>query len=138
MGLLAKLRARGAALKRETAMLWFALRDARTPAAARWLAVLVVAYALSPIDLIPDFIPVLGYLDELLILPLAIVAIRRLIPAEVLAESRIKADEWLSTGQGLPQSRLGAAIIVVIWAMVLWWLIALFAPALSAAPSDSG
>jgi uncharacterized membrane protein YkvA (DUF1232 family) len=131
MPLMHKLKARAAALKRDTVMLWFAIRDPRTPAAARWLIGLVVAYALSPIDLIPDFIPVLGYLDELVLLPLAVLGIRKLIPPHVLAESRTKAEEWLAAGRGLPESRVGALIVVVVWATVLWWLIAIFAPALS-------
>jgi uncharacterized membrane protein YkvA (DUF1232 family) len=136
--LLARLKARAAALRQDVVALWFAVKDPRTPAAARWLAILVVAYALSPIDLIPDFIPVLGYLDELLLLPLAIVGIRKLVPPAVLQESRVKAQEWLAAGQRLPRSRLGAAIIIVIWAMLLWWVIALFAPALSAGSQRGG
>jgi uncharacterized membrane protein YkvA (DUF1232 family) len=135
---LAGLKARAATLKHDVVTLWFAVKDPRTPAAARWLAILVLAYALSPIDLIPDFIPVLGYLDELLLLPLAIVAIRKLVPPQVLHESRGKAEEWLAAGQRLPRSRLGAAIIIIIWSVVLWWVIALFAPAVSAGYERSG
>lgn len=136
--MLARLKTHAATLKRDVVTLWFAVRDPRTPAAARWLAILVVAYALSPIDLIPDFIPVLGYLDELLLLPLAILAIRKLVPPHVLQESGGRADEWLAAGERLPKSRLGAVIMVTIWAIVLWWLIALFAPALSGFDERSG
>lgn len=96
--------------------LWLAARDSRTPLAARLLALLVAAYALSPIDLIPDFIPVLGWLDDLLLVPAGVWLVRRLIPdalyAEHLAEAQAAAER--------PRSRLGAAFILVIWAFALW------------------
>lgn len=85
-----KLRAFAKSLKLEIAVLASALADPRTPFAARALGVAVVAYAVSPIDLIPDFIPVLGFLDELILLPIALWAIRRMIPSDVLAEHRAK------------------------------------------------
>jgi uncharacterized membrane protein YkvA (DUF1232 family) len=122
------------ALRQETVALWFAVRDPRTPLAAKVLAGVVIAYALSPIDLIPDFIPVLGYLDELLLLPLAIWLVVKLVPEEVLKQSRAKAREWFAAGQRAPRSRLGALIVVVVWVVILWWLIAVFAPSLGGHP----
>lgn len=130
MSFLDRIRAWAHKLREETVALWFAIRDPHTPLTAKLLAGAVLAYALSPIDLIPDFIPILGYLDELLLLPLAIWLVIRLVPEEVLAQSRTKAREWLAAGQRAPRSRLGAAIVIVVWAVILWWLIALFAPSL--------
>ena len=78
-------------LKREAKALYAACRDPRTPWYARALGIAVTAYALSPIDLIPDFIPVLGLLDDLVIVPLGVLAVRALIPDEVLAEHRARA-----------------------------------------------
>ena len=79
-------------LKAELLVLWFCRSHPDTPLAAKILAALVVAYAFSPIDLIPDFIPVLGYLDDVILVPLGIWLALRLIPAHVIAESRLKAD----------------------------------------------
>ena len=99
------------ALKRESLALYYAARDARTPWYAKLLAGAIVAYALSPIDLIPDFIPVLGLLDELLLLPAAIWFAIRLIPETVLAESRQRAEAALER----PTSRTAAVVIVLVW-----------------------
>ncbi len=99
------------ALKRESLALYYAARDPRTPWYAKLLAGAVVAYALSPIDLIPDFIPVLGYLDELLLLPLGIWLALRLVPAAVLADARRRAEATLER----PTSRTAAVVIVVVW-----------------------
>ena len=99
-------------LKTETYALYLAARDPRVP--RTWvLAACVVAYAFSPIDLIPDFIPVLGYLDDLVLVPLGIVLVRKLIPSLVLAECRIAAQELLK--QGKPVNRTAAVVIVAIW-----------------------
>ena len=107
-------------MKRDVVALWLAARDPRVPWYAKCVAAAVAAYALSPIDLIPDFIPVLGYLDDLLIVPLGIAAAIRLIPAPVLADLRIKAVE-----QRKPASIYGLAIVVIIWlaltAACLWF-----------------
>ncbi len=102
-------------LKRDVIALWIAARDLRTPWHAKALAVAVAAYALSPIDLIPDFIPVIGYLDDLLIVPIGIALTVRLIPPELMAEFRRKAAEQASR----PQSRIAAAMIVAIWLIAL-------------------
>jgi uncharacterized membrane protein YkvA (DUF1232 family) len=99
------------ALKRESLALYYAARDARTPWYAKVLAGAIVAYALSPIDLIPDFIPVLGYLDELLLLPAAIWLALRLVPEPVLADARRRAEATLER----PTSRVAAVVIVLVW-----------------------
>jgi uncharacterized membrane protein YkvA (DUF1232 family) len=109
-------------LKRDVYALYFACRDPRMPWYAKALAVGIVGYALSPIDLIPDFIPVLGYLDELVLLPLGIMAVRAMIPDEVLAECRERASRL----EGKPRNWIAAAIIVAIWlgltAAAIYWL----------------
>ena len=109
---------------RDGLALYVAARNPRTPWFAKLLAFLVAAYALSPIDLIPDVIPVLGFLDELILLPIAIALIARLIPADILAESRAAAQTMLEK----PRSKAGAAIIIGIWVLgagaLLWWVFA--------------
>jgi uncharacterized membrane protein YkvA (DUF1232 family) len=122
MGPLERLRAAAEALKHETLALWYAMRDPRTPLAARLVAVLVVAYAVSPVDLIPDFIPVLGLIDDLLLLPLGIAICIRLIPPAVLADCRERARESAER----PTSRAAAVVVVAIWiaaAAGIWMLV---------------
>ncbi len=106
---------------RDGLTLYVAARDPRTPRIAKLLALLVAAYALSPIDLIPDAIPVLGLVDEVILLPIAISLIARLIPAEVMAESRVAAQAMVER----PRSKAGAAIIIGVWVLaagaLLWW-----------------
>ena len=110
--------------KRETVALWICTRHPRTPRLAKVLAVAVVAYALSPIDLIPDFIPVLGYLDDLLIVPLGIWLVLKLVPGDVMAECRAEADLRMEEWRSAPKSRLAAAVIGFLWlaalALLLW------------------
>ncbi len=108
--------------KCDVVAVYFAARDARTPWLARCLAVAVAAYALSPIDLIPDFIPVLGYLDDLLIVPLGLLLVIRMLPPEVLQDARDKAARVLAR----PRSRAAAIAIVGVWlaclaGAVYWW-----------------
>ncbi|WP_396581928.1 DUF1232 domain-containing protein [Guyparkeria halopsychrophila] len=98
-------------IKRDVLAVWLAARDPRTPWLAKILALMVAAYALSPIDLIPDFIPVFGYLDDLIIVPLGILAVVRLIPDEVMTEHR----EMASRITERPVSRFTAVIVIVIW-----------------------
>jgi len=118
---LARLRAWAARMKRDAVALWFARRHPRTPWAAKALAVFVAAYALSPIDLIPDFIPVLGLVDDLILLPVLIALAIRMLPPEVMIESRREAQEWLAAAGARPRSRFGAVVIVVVWiALALW------------------
>ncbi|MDZ4721915.1 MAG: DUF1232 domain-containing protein [Roseiflexaceae bacterium] len=106
-------RLRVQALKRETYALYLAARDPRTPWYARLVVGLVVAYAFSPIDLIPDFIPVLGLLDDLVLVPLGIALAIKLIPAPILAESRQRSIDAFASGK--PISRAAAVVIVCIW-----------------------
>ena len=105
-------------LKRDGITLWFAGKHAETPWHAKALGLFVVAYALSPIDLIPDFIPILGYLDDLLLLPGLIWLTIRLLPPEVLADCRSQADDWMKTRGSKPSSRVGAVVIVLVWMAV--------------------
>lgn len=101
-------------LKSETHALYLAYRDPRVPWYAKLFAALVVGYAFSPIDLIPDPIPVLGYLDDLILIPLGVALAVRMIPEDVLSESRQKAREMVERGER-PVSRAAAAVIVVLW-----------------------
>jgi uncharacterized membrane protein YkvA (DUF1232 family) len=104
---------RAGRLKKEVYALYLAYRDSRTPWYGKAFAALVIAYAFSPIDLIPDPIPVLGYLDDLILLPLGIALVLRLIPAPVMAECRVKAQERLDSGH--PVNWIAAAVIVCVW-----------------------
>jgi uncharacterized membrane protein YkvA (DUF1232 family) len=102
-------------IKRDGVTLWFAGKNPRTPWYAKALGVIVVAYALSPIDLIPDFIPLLGYVDDVVLLPGLIWLTIRLLPPEVLTESRDQAEEWMQRSGSKPSSWVGAFFIVVLW-----------------------
>ena len=103
-------------LKMETYALYLAYKDPRVPWYARWFAALVVGYAFSPIDLIPDFIPVVGYLDDLILVPLGAALVLRMIPPDVLAESRDKASELMSAGK--PTNWAAAAVIIALWLLL--------------------
>ena len=109
-------------IKRDVAALWIAARDPRTPVLAKVAAGAVVAYALSPVDLIPDFVPVLGYLDDLLIVPAGIMLAVRLVPAPLMAEFR----EAAAKREGRLVSRAGLAVMISIWLLagsgLIWWL----------------
>jgi uncharacterized membrane protein YkvA (DUF1232 family) len=113
------------ALKKETFALTLACRHPGVPWYAKVLALIVVGYALSPIDLIPDFIPVLGYLDDLILIPLGIMLVIRMIPAEVLTECRQKAEVMVV--QATRAGKIAAAVIVTIWvvtgAIAVWLLV---------------
>lgn len=108
------LKAWARSLKRDTHAVWLAAHDPRTPWYAKALGLVVAAYALSPIDLIPDFIPVLGLLDDLLIVPLGLWLTLKLIPADVLATHRAAAE----VAADRPVSRIAAGAIVLIWIVV--------------------
>lgn len=122
-GVLERLRAWAKALKRDVVALWRAARDPRVPWHAKAVAAAVAAYALSPIDLIPDFIPVAGYLDDLIIVPAGIWLAVRLVPPAIIEEHRAAAAAMTSR----PVSRAGMVAIVAIWvlaaALLLDWLI---------------
>lgn len=111
------LRTRARLLKAETLALLLALRDPRTPWIARLVVVVAVAYALSPIDLIPDFIPVLGWLDDLVLLPLLIWLALRLTPPAVMADAHQRAARTVAQGKRLGLA--AAAVFVAVWVLVL-------------------
>jgi uncharacterized membrane protein YkvA (DUF1232 family) len=106
--------------KAELVALWFCARHPGTPFHAKALAMAVVAYAFSPIDLVPDFIPVLGYLDDLVLLPVGIWLVLKLVPADVMLDCREQAARWLEARQPTPRSYVAAALIIAIWLAVLW------------------
>lgn len=109
-------------VKRDVVALWIAARDPRVPWRAKLLCAVIAAYALSPIDLIPDFVPVLGYLDDLILLPLAILLAVRMVPPPLMDEFRAEADRRSEH----PTSKLGAAVIVALWmgaACLLLWIL---------------
>lgn len=110
-------------IKRDVVAVYFAARDPRTPTLVRILAFAVAAYALSPIDLIPDFIPVIGYLDDLLIVPLGLMWVLRLLPPDVLADARARAAAIVER----PSERAGLLIVGAIWILItagaLYWFL---------------
>lgn len=119
--MLSRIKVWARAIKTDVHAVYLAARDPRVPWFAKALAIAVTAYALSPIDLIPDFIPVLGYLDDLLIVPLGILLVVRLVPADVMAEYRIKAREAAKR----PVSKVGMITIIGLWiagALLMGWL----------------
>jgi uncharacterized membrane protein YkvA (DUF1232 family) len=115
-------------IKQQVMTLWFCYRHPLTPRLPKCVAILVVGYALSPIDLIPDFIPVLGYLDDVILVPLGIMLAIRLMPPQVLADGRQQAIEWQASQQRRPVNRVAAVVVVLIWialavAVGYWFLI---------------
>jgi uncharacterized membrane protein YkvA (DUF1232 family) len=122
MKMLARAAEWGRRVKRDAFALWLAARDPRVPWYAKLLAGAVAAYALSPIDLIPDFVPILGYVDDLIIVPAGIVLATRLIPDALMAEFRAAAAKRERERVSL----VGAAVVVAIWVaalvVVAWWL----------------
>ena len=115
------LKERARALKRDAHAVYLAARDPRVPWYAKALALGVAGYALSPLDLIPDFIPVVGHLDDLIIVPLGIMAVVKLVPAEIMAEHRATA----ALASQRPISRRAAVVVVAVWAIsiaLVGWL----------------
>jgi uncharacterized membrane protein YkvA (DUF1232 family) len=125
LGLFAAWTKRANLLKRETCTLYLVCRHPCVPWYAKTLALIVVGYAFSPIDLIPDFIPVLGYLDDLILIPLGIMLVIRLIPADVVAECRARSEEM--AGKVTRAGKIAAGVIVTIWilaaALVIWLIL---------------
>lgn len=120
--MLAQMKQWARLIKRDVHAIYLASRDQRVPWHAKMLGIAIAAYALSPIDLIPDFIPVLGYLDDLIIVPLGIALVVKLIPSDVMAEHRELAD----AAQDRPVSMVGGAMIIAVWilaAILIGWLI---------------
>jgi uncharacterized membrane protein YkvA (DUF1232 family) len=111
-------------LRTETYALYLAVKDPRVPWYAKFSAVCVVAYALSPIDLIPDFIPVLGYVDDLILIPLGIALTIKMIPPEVLAEC--KANAQLKVPQGKFLGWIGAILVLALWGVIIFAVILWF------------
>ena len=111
-----RLQSRARALRTETHALYLAARDRRTPWYAKALVLLIVAYALSPIDLVPDFIPLLGYLDDVILIPAGIALALRLIPPQVMTESRAAAHAQAASGN---VQYLGAAIVASLWILAI-------------------
>ncbi|HOI07162.1 MAG TPA: YkvA family protein [Deltaproteobacteria bacterium] len=123
--MLARLKNYAKTLKKEAYALYIAARDPRVPWYAKAFIGLVLAHTFSPIDLIPDFIPVLGYLDDLIITPLGIILALKMIPAEVMADARKQAEELLR--QGKPISRAGAIMVITIWLIMIAVIVLLVA-----------
>ncbi|MCV4231594.1 YkvA family protein [Virgibacillus sp. LDC1] len=111
-------------LKRKVFLHYYAYKDNRTPWYAKIFAICVVAYAFSPIDLIPDFIPVLGYLDDVILVPLGIAITLKMIPSAVVQEHELQADERMKRGK--PKNWFAGSIIIAIWLAALLW-VSLFA-----------
>ena len=118
MGISDTLRIWAKRIKRDGVTLWFAGKHPKTPWYAKALGLFVVAYALSPIDLIPDFIPVLGYVDDVLLLPGLIWLTLQLLPPDVLTECRGHADAWMQTQGAKPRSMAWAVLVVALWLLV--------------------
>ena len=116
--------AKPARLKVTLIALWRLFRHPQTPRAAKWLAIAVLAYAISPIDLIPDFIPVIGLLDDLILVPLGVAMVIKLTP-QPLWQACLREAE--SSTEKLPRMRWGAAVIVLVWALAfglfVWWVL---------------
>jgi uncharacterized membrane protein YkvA (DUF1232 family) len=127
-GFMETLRRRARALKAETLTLYYVARDPRVPWYARLFVAAVVAYALSPIDLIPDFVPVLGYLDDLILVPLGLALALRMVPRPILEACRVRAHAEVAANR--PTSRIALAVIIGVWiagaALAVWLLIRAF------------
>lgn len=121
-GVMARMRGWARSVRRDVLALWIAARDTRTPWYVKFMAACIAAYAFSPIDLIPDFIPVLGYLDDLILLPLGILLVVRLIPKDLMAEYRAEATRLSER----PTSRAGMAGVILVWlgiaGLLIWTL----------------
>jgi uncharacterized membrane protein YkvA (DUF1232 family) len=128
MSIAASIKTWARRIKRDAVMLWFAQRHPDTPILARALCILTVAYALSPIDLIPDFIPVLGFLDDAILLPAMIWLAVRLLPSQVIQHCRQEADAWMEARGKKPASLAGAVGIVLLWLALAWLCLRLLAP----------
>lgn len=110
-----------ARIKQDTLTLWFAYRHPKTPWYVKLLCLFVVGYAFSPIDLIPDFIPVLGCVDDVLLLPVLIRLAVSLLPSEVIQDSRQSASAWLAEKKLKPRSYTGAVIILFLWSLLIFF-----------------
>jgi uncharacterized membrane protein YkvA (DUF1232 family) len=116
-----KIKAWAKNLKRQTFVLYLAYKDNRVPWYAKLFIIGVVSYAFSPIDLIPDFIPILGFLDEVIILPLGIMFALKMIPQEVIANCEVEAKRMMDNGK--PRNWLVGLLIILLWSMVILWMV---------------
>ena len=121
--MLDRLKKHALSLKKDAYALYIAARDPRVPWYAKAFMGLVLAYAFSPIDLTPDFVPVLGYLDDMVIIPLGIALALKMIPAQVMIDARQQVEDRMQKGE--PVSRTGAVIVIVIWLVLLAFVIGL-------------
>ncbi len=131
MVILRELKRRSRWIQRDTYALYLACRDPRTPRLAKILGAVIVAYALSPIDLIPDFIPILGSLDDLIIVPLGFSIVLRMIPPEVMADCRARADVVARRS-----SKIMVVVVVSIWLLLAMFTLYVLARAFNLLPSD--
>lgn len=122
-------KAKSKQLRTEIVALYLAAKHPRTPWYAKALAVLIIGYALSPIDLIPDFIPVLGYLDDVIIVPAGIALLIRIIPRDILEECRAKAQSDVSNKKH--QNWVAGVIIVLVWLLAIYLMVGLIWPLIS-------
>jgi uncharacterized membrane protein YkvA (DUF1232 family) len=118
---LEKIKAWAKNLKRQLFILYFAYRDERIPWYVKLFTACIVAYAFSPIDLIPDFIPILGYLDDVIILPLGIMFALKMIPKDVISDCEVKANEMMKNGK--PKNWVVGSLIIFIWSIIILWII---------------
>jgi uncharacterized membrane protein YkvA (DUF1232 family) len=115
-----KIKAWAKNLKRQTFVLYLAYKDNRVPWYAKLFIIGVVSYAFSPIDLIPDFIPILGFLDEVIILPLGIMFALKMIPQEVVANCEVEAKRMMENGK--PRNWLVGILIILLWSLLILWI----------------
>lgn len=108
-------------LKRQIFVLYFAYKDKRVPLYAKVFTACVVAYAFSPIDLIPDFIPILGYLDDIIIVPMGIMFALKMIPKDVISDCEVKAEEMMKNGK--PNNWIVGSLIVLLWMVITAWVV---------------
>ena len=116
-----KIKAWAKNLKRQIFILYFAYRDERVPWYVKLFTACIVAYAFSPIDLIPDFIPILGYLDDVIILPLGIMFALKMIPKDVISDCEVKANEMMKNGK--PKNWIVGSLIILIWSVIILWIL---------------
>jgi uncharacterized membrane protein YkvA (DUF1232 family) len=115
-----KIKAWAKNLKRQTFVLYFAYKDDRVPWYAKVFTACVVAYAFSPIDLIPDFIPIIGYLDDVIIVPLGIILALKMIPKDVIVDCEVKAENLIKNGK--PKNWIAGSVIISIWSIIILWI----------------
>ena len=116
-----KIKAWAKNLKRQLFILYFAYKDERVPWYVKLFTACIVAYAFSPIDLIPDFIPILGYLDDVIILPLGIMFALKMIPKDVISDCEVKANEMMKNGK--PKNWIVGSLIIFIWSVIVIWIL---------------